>query len=162
MNRIKKFFLPKLEKKFFIRISILIVATYVIFGHFFIPIIIDGHSMEPTYKHGKVNFCNHLYYSIFSPKRNDVIFVRLAGKNVMYLKRIVALSGETVEFLAGNLLVNGKIVKNPGNTKCNWTLKPRIVNIGNVYVIGDNRTTNIETHVFGQVRSSRIMGVPLW
>ena len=162
MNRIKKFFLPKLEKKFFLRISILIIAAYIIFGYIFIPIIIDGHSMDPTYKHGKVNFCNCLYYSVFTPSENDIVFIRLAGKKIMYLKRIVALSGETVEFRSGKLFVDGKETDKYQDNKCNWTLKPRVVKIGNVYVIGDNRSTTMEKHVFGQVRANRIMGVPLW
>ena len=162
MSLIKKFFLPKLEKKFFLRIIILVIAAYIIFGYIFIPVVIDGHSMDPTYKHGKINFCNHFYYSFFKPEKNDVVFIRLAGKNVMYLKRIVALSGETVEFCNGTLIVNGKKVDSNNSEKCNWTLKPRVVKIGNVYVIGDNRSTTMEKHVFGQVRANRIMGVHFW
>jgi len=87
----------------------------------------------------------------------------MAGFNVVYLKRIVALEGDTVAFSRGILLVNGRSVAEPYVVrKGDWELPPRTVGPGKVYVVGDNRSMSMESHVFGQTRRSRLMGGPLW
>ena len=81
----------------------------------------------------------------------------------MLLKRIVALAGETVEFRDGVLYVDGKARSEPYVLyKSSWTLPPREVAPGHVYVVGDNRRMPMEQHKFGQVAVSRIIGRPLW
>ena len=88
--------------------------------------------------------------------------VRYVGRNVLLLKRIVALAGDTVEFRKGKLYVNDVEQSEPWNPpgRSNWELEPRQVEIGNVYVVGDNRSMHMEDHVFGQVSTKRLEGVP--
>jgi signal peptidase I len=89
--------------------------------------------------------------------------IRLAGPKVMYLKRIVALAGDTVEFKNGVLYVNDKQAVEPYVvSSCDWNLPNRKVEPGNVYVVGDNRSMPIDGHIFGQTAITRIMGKPLW
>lgn len=119
--------------------------------------------MEPTYHNGGINFCCRLRYLFSGPNRHDVVVVRFAGSKVMLLKRVVALEGERVEFRDGKLLVNGKAIDEPYvRYPCNWNLSPRQVEEGHVYVIGDNRSTPIENHYFGQASVKRVVGGPLW
>ncbi len=119
--------------------------------------------MEPTYHNGGINFCWRLRYLFSGPNRHDVVVVRFAGSKVMLLKRVVALEGERVEFRDGKLLVNGKAIDEPYvRYPCNWNLSPRQVEKGHVYVIGDNRSTPIENHYFGQASVKRVVGAPLW
>ena len=89
--------------------------------------------------------------------------VRFAGKKAMLLKRVVGLSGETVAFRDGRLLING-VQQNEPYVKfpCNWNLSPRTVKPGQVYVVGDNRDVPLGMHDFGQVSVARILGGPLW
>lgn len=92
-----------------------------------------------------------------------MVLVRFAGKNVMLLKRVVALEGETVEFRDGKLFVDGIELDEPyARYPCNWDLSPRQVKRGFVYVVGDNRNVPMEQHNFGQASLERILGVPLW
>jgi len=119
--------------------------------------------MEPTYRNGSFNFCFRWRYLFSSPRRDDVVAVRLAGKKVMLLKRVVALGGEQVEFRNGKLFVEGKKMDEPYvRYPCDWDLSPRRVEKDGVYVIGDNRSMPIENHHFGQVSTKRIMGAVLW
>ena len=119
--------------------------------------------MEPTYRDGSLNFCWTLHYKMSVPRRHDVVAVRFAGNRVMLLKRIVALEGEEVEFRGGYLFIDGNRVNEPYvHYPCNWSLSPRKVERGHVYVIGDNRNMPIENHYFGQAPTKRIVGVPLW
>jgi signal peptidase I len=119
--------------------------------------------MEPRYHDGEFNFCWRLRYAFSQPGRGDVVVVRLAGKKVMLLKRAVALAGDEVEFREGRLFVNGRQVEEPYvRYPCDWELPPRRVEVGHVYLIGDNRSMPMEQHQFGQTSVNRIVGAPLW
>ena len=119
--------------------------------------------MEPTYHTGDVNFCWRPTYLFSNPKHHDIVAVRFAGQKIMLLKRVVALEGETVEFLNGELFINGKKLHEPYVTyPCNWNLPPRTVKKEHVYVVGDNRNVPIQKHDFGQTQLNRIIGALLW
>lgn len=77
----------------------------------------------------------------------------------MLLKRVVALAGETVEFREGGLYVSGILIEEPYvRHRSDWQLPPRRVSPGHVYVVGDNRGTDINRHQFGEVNMNRIVG----
>jgi signal peptidase I len=161
--KIRRFVLPSLTPKFLIRISLVALFAYLFFGHVCIPLRIHGRSMEPTYGHGGINFCWRVKFLFSEPQRHDVVAVRLAGKKVMLLKRVVAVAGEEVEFRGGVLWVDGKKMAEPYvQYPCDWNLSPRRVDEGHVYVVGDNRSVPMEEHDFGQVSVERILGGPLW
>jgi signal peptidase I len=162
-SRIRQFFFPSLTPRFLIRVFLVAVFAYLLFGHVLIPIRIQGTSMEPTYRNGGMNFCWKLQFLFSKPKRHDVVAVRFAGNRVMLLKRVVALEGEQIEFRNGKLFVDGEELPEPYVVHpCNWNLPPREVEKGCVYVVGDNRNMPIEHHYFGQTSAKRIIGVPLW
>ena len=160
---IQKFFLPAMTFKFVVRVFFVAAASYIVFSYVFIPFSVKGYSMAPTYSDGGINMCFRWKYLFSSPERHQVVIIRLAGKKVMLLKRIIAVEGETIEFRGGKLLINGTLIDEPYvRYPSDWTLSPRKVDKGNVYVIGDNRSVPIEGHHFGQTSINRLMGVPLW
>ena len=162
-NNLQKFLFPELTLKFFLRVSVIIITSVILFTYIFIPFRINGFSMTPTYKNGGFNFCFTLRYLFSSPKPFDVVTIRLAGSRVMLLKRIVATQGETVEFKNGYLYINGKKVGEPYVTRRQqWNLAPRLVKRNHVYVVGDNRNVPMKMHDFGQTPVYRIIGAPLW
>ncbi len=162
-GHVKNFFIPKLTPKYLVRVVVVAILAYLVFGYVCIPMRLNGSSMEPIYHDGGVNFCWTPSCWFKKPKRGDVVMVRLAGRKIMFLKRVVAFEGETVEFKDGKLLVNGGELSEPYvRFPCEWNLTPRKVDAGNVYVVGDNRDMNIDNHVFGQASAGRIVGKPLW
>jgi len=162
-SRLQEFFFPKVTYKFLFRVTVVALSTYLFFGHVCTPLFIRGRSMEPTYPDGSFTFCFKLRYLVTRPERSDVVVVRLAGKRVMYLKRVVGLEGDAVEFRDGVLYRNGSAVDEPYlKAPCNWNLPPRVVDSGRVYLVGDNRNMPIEQHDFGQTALWRIAGAPLW
>jgi len=162
-KKIRQFLFPSVTPKVLLRILLVALAAYLFFGHICIPLRIKGYSMEPLYRNGSVNFCWRLKYILSGPERHDVVLVSFAGKNVMLLKRVVALEGETVEFRDGKLFVDGIELDEPyARYPCNWDLSPRQVKRGFVYVVGDNRNVPMEQHNFGQASLERILGAPLW
>lgn len=162
-EKLRQFLLPSLNRKFLIRLFIVIAVAYIFFGYILIPLRIDGRSMEPTYKDGGFNFCWRLSYIFSESQRHDVVAVRFSGKRVMLLKRVIAIAGETVEFREGKLFVNGLKLEEPYmKFPSDWNWPTRIVDQDKVYVVGDNRSVPIRNHIFGQVSLQRIVGRVLW
>ena len=160
---VRKFFLPDLNRRFAIRLVAVGVGAYLLFGHILLPARTNGISMEPTYKGGQFLFFSRLRYWRKSPEAGEVVMVRLSGTRVMYLKRVVALSGDTVAFVDGKLMVNGNLVDEPYvSSGCDWQLPERTVESGKVYVVGDNRSMPLENHHFGATHISRVVGGPLF
>ena len=162
-KKILHFFFPSFTPKYLIRVSLVALFAYLIFGYLLVPFTVQGISMEPTYPHGGFNFCWRGRYLFSEPKRFDVVMVRFAGRKVMLLKRVVAQENENIEFRDGKLFINGKEIGEPHvRYPCHWNLSPRRVEKDSVYVVGDNRNMPIENHIFGQTLKNRIIGGPLW
>ncbi len=146
-----------------LRLAVVALLAALFFSEVCLPIRISGISMEPTYADGGINLIWRPSLLFSGPKRFDVVVVRLAGRKVMLLKRVIAFEGETVEFRKGTLFVNNKEVAEPYiRYQGNWNLPKRKVDQGKIYVVGDNRNMPIKNHVFGQTEISRIVGTPLW
>ena len=45
------------------------------------------------------------------PERGDIVIVTPPGTRTDYIKRVIGLPGDTVQMIAGNLIINGKAVK---------------------------------------------------
>ncbi len=158
---VRSFFLPRLSIGFFIRMGVLALLAFLVFGFILIPCVIDGESMMPTFANKGFTFCWRGRYLFDDPKRGDVVIVRFTDK-VFFLKRVVGLPGDTVEFRNGILFVNDEPLYEPYvRYASTWNLKPRTIEPGHFYVVGDNRSQPIEQHKFGQVQQNRILGSPL-
>ncbi len=156
---IYKFFFPSLDKRYFIRLVLLSLSCYLIFSYLLVPLRIQGHSMEPTYRDASYAFCWRPQYFLHDLKQFDIVTIRFSGRSTMLLKRVLALPGDTLEFRKGVLYVNGKQIAEP-YVKFNslWNLPPRRIKTDHVYVVGDNRGTAMSQHHFGQVAIDRIVG----
>jgi signal peptidase I len=110
-------------------------------------------------------FVNRLAY-VFdrSPRRGDVVAIRLAGPNVLYIKRVVALPHERVAIDAGRLHVDGQPIDEPYVLyRAAWNYQEVQLGDGEYFVIGDNRGMRQELHDFGRVTRERIRGkVVFW
>ena len=119
--------------KIFDNLKTLMIALFIavlIRSLFFQPFYIPSSSMEPTllvgdrifvskYTYGfskhSFPFSPPIYNSRFfynEPRRGDLIVFKTPIDNrTDYIKRLIGLPGDTIEFLEGNLLINGKIVQ---------------------------------------------------
>lgn len=142
-----------------IRIVVLIVTCFVIFKYILLPIRIEGISMQPTYHDRQVNFVNRLAYLRHEPQRGDVVSVRLAGKSVMFMKRIIGLPGETVSFRHGHIFINGQLLDEPYlKFSCDWDGESIVCGPSQFYVVGDNRSMPFTFHTQGRADRDRIVG----
>src|SRR5215471_4735434 len=131
------------------RIFVLVVACFVVFKFVLLPVRVEGGSMLPTYQDHRVNFINRLAYVRSEPKRGDVVGIQLAGHSVMFLKRIIAEPGETIGFHLGHAIVNGEVLDEPYiRLPCHWERAPVRLAPDEYFVVGDNRSMDIEDHTF--------------
>ena len=147
---------PKLT---LVRVLILALAAVLVPKFILLPIRVQGASMWPTYKENGVNFVNRLAYRWSEPKRGDVVAIRLAGDHVMYMKRIIGLPGETVEFHRGKTFINGQLLEEPYvKSDCDWEYGPVTVASNQYFFVGDNRSMPQNDHEFGRGEKRRIVG----
>lgn len=130
-----------------VRILLVVFVTLVLFKYMLLPIRVTGQSMHPTYKNGQVKFVNKLAYMKRDPERGDVVAVEFAGKEILLLKRIIALPGETFRVHNGECYVNGeKLVEPYANGKIPaptgkgyGSMEPVTLGADEYVVLGDNR-----------------------
>lgn len=149
----------------FVRAIVLGVLCVVVAKFVFLPVRVDGISMWPTYQSHSINFINRLPYLWHPPQRGDIVGIRLtppegwSTPHVMYLKRIIGLPGETIAFVNGTVLVNGKPLAEPYETHPgNWNCDPVKLGANEYFVVGDNRTMDKQYHEFGRTLRNRIVG----
>ncbi len=149
------------------RLVVLVVAFFIVFCSFWfvlLPIRVDGISMLPAYQNGSVNFVYRLAYRHHGPQRGDVVGIRLSDPGItrpslMYLKRIIGLPGETVAFVDGAVLINGRELDEPYEKYgCDWNLPPIKLGPDQYFVVGDNRSMPAQFHMLGKVERNHILG----
>lgn len=141
------------------RAGALVVLAVVVFGYVLLPVRLEGISMLPTYRSGALNFANSLGFLWRAPSRGDVVAIRMAGLQVLYVKRIVALPGERLEIAMGVVTINGQPLVEPTVVyRAPWNLPPLTLGADEYFVIGDNRAMAIQNHDFGRVKRNRIVG----
>lgn len=121
--------------------------------------MVRGDSMYPTLENGQF-----VVYSRIIPelKRGDVVSVKMPSGEY-YVKRVIAVEGDVVDLKDGQLYVNGQ-AETGGyiNGKTEWkegvVEYPYTVEAGKLFVVGDNRTTSLDSRTFGAVMVQRVQG----
>jgi len=134
--------------------------------------------MDPTLRNDQRVFVNKFVYfdpivfksnlnlsfdSTLNPKRGDVVVFDppfpydASGKQ--FVKRIIAIPGDTIENSSGIILVNGKPFGNDFGATSEISEVPKtLVPEGYYYVLGDNRNSSNDSRNFGFVPRTSIIG----
>lgn len=115
--------------------------------------------MEPTYHNGDTHLSWNQAYLFTEPKKVDVVVLRFPNQKRIFMKRIVALENETLEFRNGKLIIDGREVEEKHvKYPCDWEMAPLKISCGNVYVVGDNRSEPKEKMMLGEAPIKNIIG----
>lgn len=124
-----------------------------------------GTSMEPCLYNGQSIFLNRIIYKFTSPKAGDVIVFYPNGNDKLhlYVKRVVAVSGDTVQIKSGKLYVNGEVKENMFADKiADAGVAENEVTLGEdeYFVIGDNCNSSEDSRSanIGNVKKNYIIG----
>jgi signal peptidase I len=155
------------------------------------PYRIPSASMEPTLSVGQRVLVNRLAHRLgAAPHVGDIVVFNPpavaeaevcgaahegagtqtpCGKTVArrgsrpFIKRVVAVGGDTIAIRNGHAVRNGKVASEPfiapcgGGSRCNF---PKAVRVpaGSVYVLGDNRGNSDDSRYWGPVPISSVIG----
>lgn len=157
----------------FVRDIIFALCLALLFGVFVIqPVAVEGISMLPQLHDGERLLVNKLIYykspylqSIGFPKleRGDiVVFWFPNDPDKSFVKRIIGLPGETVEFRNGAIYVDGKQLQEPyldaDHNQAHANMAPRKVDSHYYFVAGDNRDNSFDSRSWGLVPEKYIYG----
>lgn len=145
---------------------------------------VEGRSMEPTLQSGQYLLINKASYWRFDPRlierfvpglrqqshepfpvfgmpsRGDVVVFRYPRDlSRDFIKRVIALPGETVEIRQGEVYVNGETLEEEYILdRPNYFVEKQVVPEDNYFVLGDNRNNSLDSHVWGNVPIENIIG----
>jgi signal peptidase I len=125
------------------------------------PFYIPSESMEPTLVEGDRVLVNRFIYRFTDPDRGDVVvFHPPTSPGEDFIKRVVAVSGDTVEVKDGKLYVNGEPQEEPylAESFIQGAFPEETVPDGYVFAMGDNRNRSGDSRVFGPVSLDAILG----
>lgn len=131
---------------------------------------IPSGAMLPTIDIGDRILVNRFTYKINHPKRGDiVVFEYPVNPEIDYIKRLVAIAGDTVEIENKKLFINSieqvedyvihgdsKTLSSEYSARDNFG--PITVPENSVFVMGDNRDNSHDSRFWGFVNTERIKG----
>jgi signal peptidase I len=159
MASLSRFVIGMNPRRTMLRALILIAAAYVVFEYVLMPVRGVGVSMQPTIEQGDLLFINRLAYRLRDPEPGDVVAVRVAGRSIVYVKRLLALPGDRVAFIDGVLWRNGAAVDEPYvRERAGWQLPEVTLGADDYLVVGDNRGMPMDQHDFGTSTRDRLIG----
>lgn len=137
-----------------------VLAVVVIRLFFVTPASVSGASMMPTFENGDYVLLNKIGPTLFDYDRFDIVVFK-TGQNENYIKRIIGLPGDHIEYREDELLVNGERLDEPyldeykqqlagrGPLTRDFTLEEAlgqsVVPEGHYFVMGDNRRASTDS-----------------
>jgi signal peptidase I len=126
------------------------------------PVKVEGTSMAPLLSDQERIFINKFVYRFESIHRGDVVvFWYPLDRSKSFIKRVIALPGETVTIRQGVVTVDGTVVPEPYVPPQYEDVSdygPQRVPADSYFVMGDHRISSNDSRVFGPVPSQFIYG----
>lgn len=145
-----------------------LILIFVVRSFIIQPFFVKGSSMEPNFEDGDYLIVNEIGYRLEEPKRGDVIIFRYPNDPSEYfIKRIIALPGETVQIENGAVKIFN--AEHPQGFVLDESayLSDSVVTTGSdleelsdteYYVLGDNRGASSDSRRWGVLDKNYIIG----
>lgn len=132
---------------------------------------VESGSMEDTLKIGDFLFVNKYIYHFRDPAPGDIIvFEYPLNPTKDYIKRVIAIEGQTVEINSKKVYVDGQLILDPDEAKhtdrkliplelsTRDFFGPKQVPPGQLFVMGDNRDDSKDSRFWGFVDKKAVKG----
>jgi signal peptidase I len=141
-------------------IAVGLAAVIIVF--LYQPVKVEGTSMVPLLSDQERIFVNKFVYRFEPIERGDVVvFWYPLDRTKSFIKRVVALPGETVEMRDGKLYLNASLLSEqfvPREYMDSSTFGPYTIPADHYFVMGDHRSSSNDSRVFGPVPREAIYG----
>jgi signal peptidase I len=139
---------------------------------FFSNYVVEGESMMPTLQDGNKLVVNKLGYQVGELNRFDVIVFH-ANEKEDFVKRIIGLPGDKIEYRDDRLFINGQKYEEPflevykqkspgiritGDFSLKEITGENTVPEGKLFVLGDNRLGSWDSRQFGFISATQVVG----
>ncbi len=155
------------------------IETLVVFGAIFAFIYlfvaqfhkVQGNSMLPTFHTGDYLVTDKVTYRFREPKLGEIVVVKNPrDESQDFIKRIIAVPGDTIEISNRKVILNGNVLKEKYLPEGRPTPGGAFLNEGNpvkvatnqYIVIGDNREHSSDSREWGPVTKKEIIGRALF
>ncbi len=131
------------------------------------PRYIPSESMFPTLEIGDRLVVEKVSYRLGEIHRGDIVVFQPPPQlqqqgyqaNQAFIKRAIALAGDTVAVKEGVVLVNGQALQEDYIAQPpNYELIPITVPEGTIFVMGDNRNNSNDSHIWGFLPETNAIG----
>lgn len=186
MNRLLK----KIKLKYIMLILLVIIfVTFVLmlfFGFLYAPSKIVGDSMENTIYNHEWIILDKIKINQIDPGRGDIVILEGEPKKYTlfkflnnsdfakhflpapigedWIKRIIAIGGDTVDIIDDSIYINGEKLYEPYLKEENKTYDRHLIEFpftvpeGEYFVMGDNRAVSHDSRNFGSIEREAIIG----
>lgn len=146
------------------------VTALLLIGFVVRSFYIPSESMVPTLEVNDMILVDEWVYRFYSPAHGDIVVFRSPARANSegrdFIKRVVAVEGDTVRVVNDITYVNGAPVDEPfrncPKTGEDWPLprdfEPVTVPAGHVFCMGDNRPNSADSRTWGMVPVENIIG----
>ncbi len=130
-----------------IELLIPVIIAWIVFAKIIMVAVVQSGSMEPTLMTGNTVFYNRLAYVNTAPARGDVVIMWSDETNCLLGKRIIGVGGDEIEFLDGQVVINGHFTDESAyldkdiETNCDKVFH---VPEDSYFMLGDNRMDSID------------------
>jgi signal peptidase I len=143
-------------------VLISVAASFMIITFLYQPVRVEGTSMQPELRDQDRLFINKFAYRFEGISRGDVVvFHYPRDPEKSYIKRVIALPGDTLSIDEGRVYVNGKRVSEPYvpmKYRDERSLVERVIPPNEYFVMGDHRSISSDSRDFGPVERDLIYG----
>ena len=131
---------------------------------------IRGGSMLPTLRSGDWTLVWRLPYRYRAPHRQEIVICHFPGRRTKwcrlipqaFVKRVIGLPGDVIEFTGGTVVVNGQALEEPylDPARCRFLQERPSVTLGRdeFFVLGDHRDRSSDSRMVGPLRRRDIRG----
>ncbi len=149
-----------------VQIAVLALAIILPVRYFLIqPFIVKGASMEPNFYDSEYLIIDELTFHFRDPERGEIIVFRPPQHDDQYyIKRVIALPGETIEIRNGvitifnNDIPNGFVLNEAYIAEVTEGRDRKVLGAEEYYVMGDNRDASLDSRYFGAVPRDHFIG----
>jgi signal peptidase I len=139
-----------------------VAASFMIITFLYQPVRVEGTSMQPELRDQDRLFINKFAYRFESISRGDVVvFHYPRDPEKSYIKRVIALPGDSLRIDDGRVYVNGKRIDEsyvPKRYRDGRSMPEIIIPQSEYFVMGDHRSISSDSRDFGPVDRDLIYG----
>jgi signal peptidase I len=158
-------------------LAIAAILVWLIRWFLFAPFAVDGPSMQPNFHTGERLIVNKVIFDIRQPHRGEVVVFHVPQQGRDFIKRVIALPGDTVKVEGDNVYVNGVKQDEPylkeaiaeankkgelwnqtGPNFPNETVTQGTVPADSFLAMGDNRSNSEDSRSIGYIPYNQLVG----